>query len=101
MSYVLYAVEVDETSGCDLVHERGAASPLVWDTRDEAEQFVREVIMERKALGGMRVIELTMTARFPEPYFCNACTEKAWREGKRDGEELVWGSFAEHARHNA
>lgn len=88
--YVLYAIEEDTADGeSDLMHrmdEHGQGSPLVFALRSQAEDVIREIYTETGCYGDWRVIELSMTARFPEPHFCGNCG--------------VWGDVAEHAGHD-
>lgn len=94
--WALYAIEQDDVQTDDegefvpslmtRFDERGEGSPLVWDTREEAEAIIREYIEATSCPGSMRVVELTLSQRFSEPYRCGACDK--------------WGPYAEHAGHD-
>lgn len=87
--YVLYVIEEDTDEGSDLMvrtDENGIGSPLAWTQREPAESMIREVSDATGCYGDMRVVELSVTARFPEPHHCAACG--------------VWGTLADHAGHD-
>lgn len=80
-SYVLYVIEHDDAEADEsgeLVpalacryDEKGEGSPLVWTERKPAEDLVRDIIRDTGIYGNSRVIELTFSARLPEP--CPDC----------------------------
>lgn len=87
--YVLYAIEEDGVDGPQLMpryDENGQGSPMTWDSRVAAEHVIRMTFSETGCYDGMRVVELSVTARFPEPFFCLGCDQ--------------WGDIAEHIGHD-
>lgn len=74
--WVLYAIEVDDAdvdkSGQFIPElmcrydEHGPGSALIWTSREDAEEFTRELLSEASVLVPMRVVELTLSARFPD-----------------------------------
>lgn len=114
MGYELYAIEVDgrdfDDSGEPVpgllcrTAEKGFGSPLIWLLRDEAEQIVQDDSREN-GYGGMRVVELNMAQRFPEPYLCDKCSDEKYRSliggvfSDRSAWE-VWGTAEEHQEHD-
>jgi hypothetical protein len=108
LGYVLYAIEVDTETDAEghmltelmcRYDESGQGSPLTWTEKGDAEQVVKDCGRENGSFD-MRVVEFTMSARFSELYMCSDCSEKAWREGKRDADAEVWGTYAEHGGHD-
>lgn len=72
--WALYAIELESFGSDDddgelltRYDEHGEGSPLTWLTRAGAEAMIVKMLRDAGCSSGAHVIELTLSARFPEP----------------------------------
>lgn len=90
-SQPLFAIEEDMGSEPEQhimcrVDEHGGGTPLLWRSREAAEQVIKDISMETGCFGDMRVVEFSMAGRFPEPNYCSSCDK--------------WGPLTDHIGHD-
>jgi hypothetical protein len=73
-TWALYAIELENFGSDDddgelltRYDEHGEGSPLTWTTRAGAEAAIRDFLATADCRSGAHVIELVVSARFPEP----------------------------------